>query len=951
MSNKNFFAAHWFKTFPDSSVESKENAIRIDQEQSSQKSQHSRFPQFTKAPKRLPSPPLAADKFYPFHCFIPGWRGESLLSKNTRSLENILHQLEEDILGELFKASYFPRSIKQGIYGEFLSYANSLHLNFETFSDLKSFWSCIYKLKESNHDDSHEMISLKSFLKIYSNRVATIILLKLKFISHLIESCGFEINEKAILYPSAYLSQIFKSGSQTELKCSALESNIYSWYRPHGGMKKNMKDLFHLTKELSITEMTKYLSQKTQTHQSLLYSHALSHLSTGLFLNSLQINFPLWIEALESQKIPQGYPDEEKIISTKYTGDFLESLSLSHWLAQENNMNFKWDELLCPDFKGSEFQSGNFFKICNELHFLTFLTKKSSLQKGTKTIEYLCRVMGKNFKNRKNYQFEQGILFDENPFLNSHYDRVILNLCQFPKNNPQHYLISQIMDQIQDLKPNGYLFVLSSKKLFVPSLRERLTPLLKELKVEAVLDFESLKGKGELGPYIFIFRKISSPAEQKQLCSYFRFSGELNNFNEFIHTPENLRSFYLTHLQDVPALSQQEFDHGNIKLDFYQEAIINGMMIHSATEDSSRITHPSYFKSLLSNCVTLDTLYEVKNLSHKKSFHHSFNLGLNKDYGYFLVVDFREQDVSLEIFPMEAFESVYSEYGATLCSYFHISPKIFGLNPNLLRNYFITPVGKQLINLTFNSGPNFVKSSLTKFLVPKFLSSSEALPPHIQTAIQLLDLSEGDLLKTSASDLLETFKHINQLLLNISTKYLNEVLSRLSNFERSIQSIVWKLNDVHFGQKISFLNPIIQEKLVHQKTTPLYPGHEDVYIEFVHGTTPADIHLYLTSCEMVVSSDKGLKFFYLVLKNNDQDILKLHADETMILFLQFLLEQAKGLPFSKILKAIYIPRSHDLKNVINTTAELKKVYEEILQEVQQTLMNSFRKQVLAGEQK
>jgi hypothetical protein len=111
-----------------------------------------------------------------------------------------------------------------------------------------------------------------------------------------------------------------------------------------------------------------------------------------LFLNSLQINYPTWLETIDprggrEKTVPVGGIEDEKIISCKYSGDYLESLSLSHWLAQENNIDFHWEEVLCPDFKGREFASGTFAKICNELQFLKFLANKADYQ-GVKPIDY-----------------------------------------------------------------------------------------------------------------------------------------------------------------------------------------------------------------------------------------------------------------------------------------------------------------------------------------------------------------------------------------------------------------------------------------------------------------------------------------------------------------------------------------------------------------------------------
>ena len=39
----------------------------------------------------------------------------------------------------------------------------------------------------------------------------------------------------------------------------------------------------------------------------------------------------------------------------KFVGDYLESLALSHWLAQDHNSDIKWEQILCPDFKKNDF--------------------------------------------------------------------------------------------------------------------------------------------------------------------------------------------------------------------------------------------------------------------------------------------------------------------------------------------------------------------------------------------------------------------------------------------------------------------------------------------------------------------------------------------------------------------------------------------------------------------
>ncbi len=929
-------AKNWLQTNSAESIKDSSPSFANDQECKKSRDLKNRFPSFsyTKSRTDFFSP---QDRFSPLNYVTPGWKGESLSSKNILKFNLILNKLQEDIKNQLFKTKEFPKSIKLGLFNEFLSYAEGESLHFEKLDDITSFWSMIDREKLKTEP------KLLEFIEIYSNRVAAVTFFKLRFISAILERSTIPFQDKILLYPNAFLSQIFKKGSLTELNCKSLESNIYSWYVPKESLKEELKTLIALSREISIAEIIKNISPRTQgsTNQQRTYSHTLSHVSVGLLLNSLQVSLPLWIDALEEKSILSPGLHKEKIISTKYFGDYLESLSLSHWLAQENNKDFRWDEILCADFKGLEFITGTFSKICNELQLLTFLVYKSENQ-GSGPIEYICKIMGGHFKNRKNEQSRSNQLFEDNPFYHSSYDRVILNLCHFPKNNPQHYLMAQINDQIKFLKNKGYLYVISSKKLFVPSLRERLGPILKELKIEAIFDFEQLKGKGEFGPYIYVFRKTQNHNLDKQSCYFFRISANLKSFHDFSAITDHLNSFYLNHISQLPPLSQLEFED-SFRIEFIQEAVVNGMLIHSTNEDVSRITHPAFFKGLLDNCTTLDKLFEIKPLSleSQSSFNeHKLNIGLKRDLSYFLVVDFRSESVNLELHPLDTFRSILSDYGQTQCSYFQLLPKIMGINPNLLRNYFLTPVGKQVANLTLCGGPSLVKGSLSKFLVPKFLTQTEPLPEAMASAYKIIELSETELLNSDPGMLSKSFLHLEQSSKDLLPKFSCDILSRLSNFERSLESLIWKLSDDKIDQKASFQNPIIQAQLIQKKTFSLYPTNEDIYVEFL--ARPNDLHRPFTQARLQVSVDGDIKMFSLEIMSGKDIILRLHSDELMILFLQFILSQASGISISKLLKGIYVPSLKDLKEVVSQTENLKSVYSELLNQVKNSIFNTFR---------
>jgi hypothetical protein len=945
MTKKTFIAQQWFQSEAAPSEElarSQKNHRHVEEKETKQKI----FPTFTHSKGQEIPLKLDDSKFSPAHCFVPGWKGDSLSSRQVIQFEKLLKNIQDDVRHELLKTKDFPRSIKMGLYNEFLSFAESLGLHFDGLDDLGKFWQTLHS-EDQNRDKS-----ISDFLDIYAGRIATITFLKLRFIGTLTSKCAIEVTERALLSPTAYLSQFFKKGSANEINSRALESNLYSWYRPQETMKECMRELLKLSQELAITEIIKNVSVRTQTAQekNRVYSHAISQVSFGLFLNSLQINFPLWLDTIEGKQTYSDRFEDEEIISCKYFGDYLESLSLSHWLAQENNLNGHWDQILCPDFKGFDFISGVFTKICNELQFLTFLVNKAEHQQK-RPVEYISKIMGSHFRNRKNSSQRQASLLEENPFYASTYDRVVLNLCHFPKNNPQHFLMSQILDQVKYLKPQGYLFVLSSKKLFVPSLRERLDPLLKELKTEAIFDFENVKGKGELGSYVYVFRKRDQQkVNNRQLCSYFRVSADLKTFQEFSPITDYLRSFFLSHLEELPAMAQLEFSD-TFRIEYYQEAIVNGMLIHSTNEDSSRITHPAFFKGLLNSCTTLDTLFDIKSINSKDVVDQhelAFNLGFKKDISYFLLVDFRKTEIQIELHPMDTFRSIHSDYGETLCCYFQLQPKFPGLNPNLLRNYFVTPIGKQVINLTFSGGLSLVKGALSKLLVPKFLMETDKLPSQMKASFEIFERNEEQLLEISTENIFKFFQHTDQIVRDMLPKYACEILSYYSHFERTLQSLIWKMEDQRFGQKISFSNPLVQSRLVKKSTSPLYPNNADVYFELIDGFTPIDLHQPLTSTQLKVTHEGDLKFYFLELISNDRAIVRLHGEEITLSFLNFILAQAVQVPIAKILKAVHIPSFIDLKDVLESTHELKDVFLTILNKAQSTINSVFQTHVISS---
>ena len=139
MTKKNFEAFNWFQKDHDGpgeagSVKSIELPCPV----------KNRFPTFVHhLPKLRTFGVELSDRFSPLNCFTPGWKGDSLSSKQVVKFEQLLSLVQSDIINELLKNRDFPRTIKMALYNEFLSYAESLGLHFNKMDDLSSFWACL----------------------------------------------------------------------------------------------------------------------------------------------------------------------------------------------------------------------------------------------------------------------------------------------------------------------------------------------------------------------------------------------------------------------------------------------------------------------------------------------------------------------------------------------------------------------------------------------------------------------------------------------------------------------------------------------------------------------------------------------------------------------------------------------------------------------------------------
>lgn len=907
-----------------------------------------RFPTFVShRPVTKIASPVVSQGFQPARFLTPGWRGESLPSKTSSRYVRLVETLKQDVI-RLMSTQDFNRSLKFGIFNEFLAYANNQHLNLSELDDLSRFWSAV------RSEASERPAALSRFLEIFASRVAVITLFKLRFIKVLATEAGIEANVRTAHNPNYWLSQVFRSGTRFDLKARVMESNVFSWYRPGEEFSAPMQEWMANAGEISIAELVKLTSPHVQEENSnRIYSHALSHLNFGLFLNSLMINFPLWAESkdiVQTQKFLTQ--DDLEIISCKYSGDYMESLALSHWLAQHNNKELKWDQVLCPDFKGKDFDSGLFLKMLNELQFMTFLAEIARYQQQ-EPVSFISQVMGCHYQNRKGTSGSRALGTLETPFSTSTYDRTVLNLCHLPKNNPYHWMMTQLDDQTATLKNGGWMFVFASKSLFAPSQRERLEAVLQGLELKAVFDLEAVKGKGEMGNWLYVFRKRSTArTEARESVSTFRFTADMQSFQDFSDITEALRSFYLSHLEETPALSQQEWGAG-FRLEFFQDALMDGHLIHSANEDQSRVTHPRFFKALLASSIPLDTVFDLRPINPEEfQMTSAMGLGLGRDGGTFLMVDFRSgNETHLSLHPLSTLRAVYYDHGSSLCQYFLIAPKQQGMDPNVLRKYFASQVGRQIITLTFNGSVTKVKGQLAKMLVPKWFARGDFIPESAKPTLEFFRWKPEKLTATHPDELRQRWNHFKQTSQALYPRYACDVLSALVEFEQTLQTLSLELSDTRTAQKINFENPALQASLMSLKCLPLMrPTHPDVYVDFIPGLDPQDLDRPLHRVELRAQVEGDHKTWFLELFSDVRSVVRLHSDEELLQFTQFVLQAAKGRSVGMILKALRLPELLPVQSVVQESRAQQQVFATLMNETRAFLEESFRLQLL-GEHK
>jgi hypothetical protein len=858
--------------------------------------------------------PLQKEQHYVTKYLNPGWSGKSLCSKNYFKALSFLQTLQGDLFYTLKNEVFPPKHLKL-IYNEYKNYfipKEGTCLSIDQFS---------FQLKNLGQENA----LLNDFANYYSARLVMQYFLQLRLLKTIYQKLQISENMKELLSPPLALNKIFAKGTSKELKAKCLETNQYSWYRPAEVRLPQVTMLFNLSNLLSFPETLKLLHalQKQQSHEQ--YSHALSHLGIGLLVNCLQVNLPKWYknQVTTSQVSHQSISIE----SSLYVGDFLEELSVSHWIAQENNSHFKWDEILCPHFAQYNLELSPFEFFYNELQQLQLLCEIQP-HYNVPLLEFITHVFHRWQKNVYSQQQTEFFLENTPVNANTHFDRVILSYLQGNKNNTHHGLIQKIQNALSHIKEDGYLLVLTNQNLYLPSQSHKILNLFKSLTPICTIDLSQIKGKGESPDFIYVLRKkigIEVNNNSSAINSTFRFSGNLHSFQSFCHIPEELNKFFQRFIKQTPTIFQNNsHDHeAGIQFDFYQSPIINGVQVYSNDNDSHQVTHPQFLKKLLYNTMPLNyffhiTLLDSRELMDSKpswSFEQKLPLaregevGIQDDNNLILILDLKEVHLpKISLTTPQRIKEKIQEFGLSECYYYRLVPKFKSVNLTLFNLFIDSKIGKQIAGISLVGNKNQVRSKINSLLVPAFI---------IENSFRTNSLNLNNL--PEVKNYLEAIQFNN-----LSLNELAQNLQTLSEYQSLLSDVISKSKvELAHWKEIDFNTPSIRNSLFQMKLVPIYPHNQELNIEFhcQHN------HLNQLSIEKhEMSFDPVLSKIHLISNNTTQ--VTFSGNSALIIFIHFLLKQLPKMTILNLLTNVKVPTSKDCTQLLQIKKNEVEYYEQ-----------------------
>lgn len=887
----------------------------------------------------------SSNSFLPTNFLMPGWTGDGLASKTVCSIRTISETLWKFSLKLFSTFKDSNNNFKNLVFNEYCTYIKGKEgVNLE-FNSASEFWPSLFG------EPSIQKNEIRSFIKIYCYRSVITYLYRIQFITSLSKALFIKPTENNLLNPSGFLTKIFQQGGPRELPCESLQANSYSWFRPDFENKEIVVKLAKELENISTIEFLKVFSNLPGMENLPEFSHTLSNKNFGEFLNHLLIKFPEWIVGNKSH-----YPG--KFLNTKFGGDFLSSLTNSFWLGQES-INSPESTILIPDFIGETSEEGNFLKICQELQFLTFLSNLS-VKVGRDATDLICQTFKQKYSMASDGIFSQMNLFSNKGSKGEiFYDRILINFSKVPKKNPHHSLISLINSQTSFLNKNGFLFIFSNQNLFVSSHTERVQELIRSFKLEAYFNFERLKGKGEITSFLYVLRKRDNKEaiqktgnDKKESCFSFRWNGNLTSFYNFQQFNKEFDFFLKNKNPFSNSIYHKELS-SELNFEFFQDAILDGVLLHSSSSDTTKVAHPNFFRNLTKYCITFENFFKIESINPLEDQGGNKNdltlellgkkIRMEDKFPFILIVNLTDQNnIRIEIIPSSSYTAKVDENGYACFQYFGLIPKKFNLSINLFREYFQTDLGLQIIQLSLTSSTK-LKSKIRSLLIPSFFLQENNPGFELRKDFEFLNYESEKLINIHPDNLIKNFEIFKSSIDESLADSPLKTLESLTNFKLNLELMLsWIYNQSTTTQNFKYTNPIIKESLSKLKLYPVYPANSEVHIEILASSREQ----LNTPLSHSLAKQNGSSYF-IELHGAKGALLEIHSDQEILGFIQFLINQAVGMPISTILSCLNIPKIKELKDALNNFEQINNCLNSLLTDSKRIISNIFVQKISA----
>ena len=142
---------------------------------------------------------FAHSSFNPSSFFIPGWKGEGLITASAIVIKNSLNNLSIDALALFKKSCSTNKSMKLQTYNEFMHFADYAKIDKSLLGLQNDFW--LHMQDDSSPLKKH----LDDFVKIHCFRAVAIYLFRIKFLMDLSKEQNLAITEDILLNPLSFL--------------------------------------------------------------------------------------------------------------------------------------------------------------------------------------------------------------------------------------------------------------------------------------------------------------------------------------------------------------------------------------------------------------------------------------------------------------------------------------------------------------------------------------------------------------------------------------------------------------------------------------------------------------------------------------------------------------------------------------------------------------------------